>query len=361
VLEILALFYFIVFCKLGTIFVLVYNLFMLGNKLCIDLGTSRSVISTTKNRDLISEPTVVATSSECGEVLSVGEQAKELLGRTTDDISACRPMQSGVIADYEKIEIFLAHLINRVVKKNSFLKPEVILSVPCGATSVESRAVIDATYSVGAKNVYLVPSPLLAAIGAGLPVSQPSGNVVVTMGAGITETAVVSLYGIVNYGSLRLGGADFDDAIIHHIRRKYGLVIGISSAEEVKISLGDALSRGGEVFFEVKGRDSITGFPKITEVSSTEISACLAPLLEKISLSIQEVLGKMPPELATDVLDKGITLTGGLSQMTNIDKYISDCIGVPVHVSDSPQDCVINGLLLVLDHIDQFSKSMIKR
>lgn len=334
---------------------------MVGMKFCIDLGTTNSIVANKKRGIILSEPTVVAISRDSGKVLAVGSAAKDMLGRTPDDILAIRPLKSGVIADYEMTEILLKYLLNKVIGKSHFMKPDVIISIPGGATSVESRAVLDASYAADARNAYLVPGPLAAAIGAGLPVSQPSGNIIVNIGGGTTEIAVVSLYGIVVHGSVRVGGNDFDDSIIQHIRRKYNLIIGESTAESVKISVGNALNLGAEEILEVRGRDSVTGFPRIAEVSSKEINESLYRNLEKIALAVKDVLEKTPPELAADILDKGIVLSGGTSQLKNIDKYISEYIGVPVHVAEDPINCVIKGLVIVLDHLDQFTKSMIRR
>ena len=334
---------------------------MLGTKFCIDLGTNNSIVANRKGDILLAEPTVVAISEDTKKVLAAGGVAKDMLGRTPEDILAIKPLKNGVIADFEMAEIYLRYLLNGVVGKSHFLKPEVIISFPCGATSVESRAILDVAYSVGVKNAYLVPSPLAAAIGAGLPISQPSGNIIVDIGAGITEVAVVSLYGIVVHGSVRVGGNGFDEDILQHIRRKYGLVIGEETAEEVKKSVGNALNLGTEIIMEVRGRDSVSGFPRIAEVSSREVNDCLGRNLERIALCIKEVLEATPPELASDILDKGLVLSGGTSQMKNIDKYISEYIGVPVHVSEDPSICVIKGLSIVLEHLDQFTKSMIRR
>jgi len=334
---------------------------MLTKKLAIDLGTTNSIVYMKKKGILLMEPTVVAISEESGNVLAVGSEAKKMLGRTPEYIKAFKPLKNGVIADYQVTEVLLRYFITKAIGPSRLIKPDVIISIPAGATSVESRAVLDAAYSAGAKRAYLVPEPLAAAIGAGLPVSQPSGNIIVNIGGGTTEIAVVSLYGIVTHGSVRVGGNAFDEAIIQYLRREHGLVIGEGTAEGVKISLGTAvLPKTGDMV-EVKGRDSVTGFPRIVEVSSEEINACMERDLERIGMAIKGVLESTPPELSADILDKGIVLSGGTSQLTNIDKYISDYIGVPVHVADEPILCVVKGLANVLDHFEEFSKSMIKR
>ncbi len=339
---------------------------MLSNKVCIDLGTTRTRVSVRGKSNLVEEPTVVAVSQDSSQnysgdsfdILAIGKQAQDMLGRSPEDIIPIKPLKNGVIAEYNIAEVFLKNLLSRSLGR-TFLKPDILLSVPSGATSVESRAVLDVAYNVGAKSAYLIPSPLAASIGAGLPVSQPSGNIIVSMGGGITETAVVSLYGIVAQGSLRLGGEDLTQSIIAHIRRKYGLVIGEGTAEDVKIKIGDALALSDEIL-EVKGRDSITGFPRIAEISSKEVNEDLQTDLQRIACSIKDVLEKTPPELSSDVLDKGIVLCGGSSLMKNVDKYISEYIGVPVHVAESPTECTIKGLQVVLEHLDKFSKVMIR-
>jgi len=299
---------------------------MLTKKLAVDLGTSNSIVYMRKRGILLMEPTVVAISEEDGSVLAVGSDAKKMLGRTPEDIKALKPLKSGVIADYQVTEVLLRYFINKAIGTSRLIKPDVIISIPAGATSVESRAVLDAAYSAGAKRAYLVPEPLAAAIGAGLPVSQPSGNIIVNIGGGTTEIAVVSLYGIVTHGSVRVGGNDFDDAIIQYLRRKHGLVVGEGTSEGVKISLGTAV------------------LPKT-----------------RIAMTVKSVLESTPPELSADILDKGIVLSGGTSQLKNIDKYMSNYIGVPVHVADEPILCVVKGLAIVLDQFEEFSKSMIKR
>lgn len=334
---------------------------MLTKKLAIDLGTSNSIVYMKKKGILIMEPTVVAVSEESGNVLAVGSEAKKMLGRTPEYIKAFKPLKKGVIADYQVTEVLLRYFINKAIGTSRLIKPDVVISIPAGATSVESRAVLDAAYSAGAKRAYLVPEPLAAAIGAGLPVSQPSGNIIVNIGGGTTEIAVVSLYGMVTHGSVRVGGNDFDEAIIQYLRREHGLIIGEGISEGVKISLGTAvLPKTGDMA-EVKGRDSVTGFPRIVEVSSEEVNTCMERDLERIGRAIKGVLEATPPELSADILDKGIVLSGGTSQLKNIDKYISDYIGVPVHVADEPILCVVKGLAKVLDQFDEFSKSMIKR
>ncbi len=333
---------------------------MVPKKLAIDLGTSNSSIYVKKKGIITTEPTVVAVSEENSEIMSIGEDARKMLGRTPEDIIALRPMKSGVIADYGIARVFISYFINKALSKSKFFKPEAVVSIPVGATSVESKAVLDSVHEAGAKKVYLVPGPLAAAIGAGSPVSQPSGNVIMTLGGGISEIGVISLYGIVVHGSVRVGGIDFDRSIAQYLRREHGLIVGEETAELVKIEIGDALQNPRVEVFEVKGRDSVTGFPRIVEITSEDIYPSLEMILEKIASTTKDVLERTPPELSSDILDKGIVLSGRTSMLKNIDKYISNYVGVPVHVAEEPGVCVINGLGRVLDHLDEFSKSMIK-
>ena len=334
---------------------------MLSKKLAIDLGTANSIVYVRGKGIVLMEPTVVAVTQEGRKIQAIGSSAKKMLGRTPEDIEALKPLKSGVIADYQVTEVLLRYLITESIGKSRFVKPDVVISIPAGATSVESRAVLDAAYAAGAKKAYLVPEPLAAAIGADLPVSRPSGNIIVNIGGGTTEIAVVSLYGIVVHGSVRVGGNSFDESIVQYLRREHGLVIGEETAEGVKINLGTAMTPTSSDIIEVKGRDSVTGFPRIVEVSSEEINACMERDLERIAMAIKDVLESTPPELSSDILDKGIVLSGGSSQLKDLDKYISNYIGVPTHLADEPILCVIKGLGRVLDHLDEFSKSMIQR
>jgi rod shape-determining protein MreB len=242
-----------------------------------------------------------------------------------------------------------------------FIKPDVVISIPAGATSVEARAVLEAAYSAGAKSAYLIPEPLAASIGAGLPVGEASGNMIVNIGGGTTEIAIVSLYGMVVHGSIRIGGNALDEIIASYVRRQYGLVIGDNTAEHVKIEIGSAIALPKEKTLEVKGRDSISGFPKTITLTSTEISASLVHPLSQIGTAIKNVLEKTPPELSSDIIDKGIVLSGGTAMLRNLDKYISNYTGVAVHVADEPLLCVVKGLGKAIENFDIFSRSMIKR
>lgn len=334
---------------------------MFSNKIAIDLGTANSLVYVSGKGIVLREPTVVAISVDDEKIVSVGNEAKEMLGKTPENIVATRPLKNGVIADYLVTEALLRYFINKVVGKARFFKPDVIVSIPAGATSVEARAVLEAAYSAGARNAYLIPEPLAAAIGAGLPVSEPSGNMIVNIGGGTTEIAIVSLYGMVVHGSVRVGGNALDEIISQHLRRKYNLIVGDATAERVKIEIGAAFPLVKEKTMEVKGRDYVTGFPKTVTIFSSEIVQSLAQPLSQIGLAIKNVLEKTPPELSSDIIDKGIVLSGGTALLQNLDKHITHFTGVPAHIADDPLLCVVRGLGKALENFDIFSKSMIKR
>ncbi len=334
---------------------------MLSNKIAIDLGTANSLVYVSGKGIVLREPTVVAVSIDDEKVVAVGAEARDMLGKTPEGITATRPLKNGVIADYSVTEALLRYFINKVSGKTRLFRPDVIVSIPAGATSVEARAVLEAAYSAGAKRAYLIPEPLAAAIGAGLPVSEPSGNMIVNIGGGTTEIAIVSLYGMVVHGSVRVGGNALDEFIAQHIRRKYNLVIGETTAERVKIEIGAAFPLPKDKTMEVKGRDYVTGFPKTITIASSEIVQILSQPLSQIASSIKNVLEKTPPELASDIIDKGIVLSGGTALLKNLDKHITHFTGVPVHISDEPLLCVVKGLAKALENFDIFSKSMIKR
>ncbi|RJR27984.1 rod shape-determining protein [candidate division WWE3 bacterium] len=334
---------------------------MFGKKIAIDLGTANSLVYVSGRGIVLREPTVVAVSIDEERVVAVGSEAREMLGKTPENITATKPLKDGVIADYVVTEALLRYFINKVMGRYRFVRPDVIISIPAGATSVEARAVLEAAYSAGAKRAFLIPEPLAAAIGAGLPISEPSGNMIVNIGGGTTEIAIVSLYGMVVHGSVRVGGNVLDETIATHIRRKYGLVIGDNTAERVKMEIGQAISPQKDRMMEVKGRDSVTGFPKTITVSASEIAGCMAQPLTQIAQAIKTVLEKTPPELSSDIIDKGIVLSGGTALLGDLDKHISEYTGVPVHIADDPLLCVVKGLSKALDNLDTFSKSMIKR
>ena len=335
---------------------------MFTKKIAIDLGTANSLVYVSGKGIVLQEPTVVAvTLDDDQRVISVGAHALEMVGKTPDNIVATRPLKSGVIADYLVTEALLRYFINKAVGSVRFFKPDVLVTVPAGATSVEARAVLDAAYSAGAKRAFLIPEPLAASIGTGLPISEPGGNMIVNIGGGTTEIAIVSLYGMVVHGSVRVAGNSLDEAIAQHIRRKYNLLIGDGAAEMVKITVGAAFPLPREEQMEVKGRDSVSGLPKTIVASSGEIVACLAPPLAQIALAIKSVLEKTPPELSSDIIDKGIVLSGGTALLRNIDKYITHFAGVPAHIADDPMLCVVKGAGKAIENLEIFDRSLTRK
>lgn len=334
---------------------------MFSKKIGIDLGTANSLVYVSGKGIVLREPTVVAVTLDDERVVAVGNDAREMLGKTPDTITATRPLKSGVIADYLVTEALLRYFITKSVPQNKFFKPDVMVSVPAGATSVESRAVLDAALSAGAKNAYLIPEPLAAAIGTGVPIGEPNGNMIVNIGGGTCEIAIVSLYGMVVKGSVRVGGNSLDEAISLHIRRKYNLLIGENTAERVKIDIGAAFPLPKDLKLEVKGRDSVSGLPKTVVVTSSEIVQCLSQPLSQIAVAIKNVLENTPPELSSDIIDKGIILSGGTALLRNVDKYIAHFTGVPVHVADDPLLCVVKGVGKALENLDLYAKSVYKK
>ena len=333
---------------------------MLSKKIAIDLGTANSLVYVFGKGIVLNEPTVVALTDDDEKIVAIGAVAREMLGKTPENLVASRPLKSGVIADYLVTETLLRYFVDKAIGRSRIFKPDIMVSVPAGATSVESRAVLDAAYSAGAKVAYLIPEPLAAAVGTGMPVSEPSGNMIVNIGGGTTEIAIVSLYGIVVHGSVRVGGHTLDEAISLYLRRKYNLLIGENTAEDVKIKIGAAYPLPKVKTLEVKGRDSVSGFPRTVTVTSGEIVECLSQPLSQIALAIKNVLEMTPPELASDIVDKGMTLSGGASLLQNLDKYITHFAGVPAHIADEPLFCVINGMAEILGRVDMYRKSVIK-
>lgn len=337
------------------------KLSQLSKKIAIDLGTANSVVYVVGRGIVLNEPTVVAVSLDDNKVVAVGETAKEMLGRTPVNITASHPLKSGVIADYLITEAMLRYFIGKAMGGAFLFKPEVMLSVPVGVTSVEARAVIDAALSAGARSAYLLPEPLAAAIGAKVPIAEAAGNLIVNSGGGTTEVALISLGGIVVSHSVRVAGSSLDDAIISHLRHNQGLWVGERTAEEIKIHIGAAVELPTPLKMEVKGRDAISGLPKIVEISSHEVHQALeAPLTEIIS-GIKHVLELTPPELASDVIDKGMVLSGGTALLRGFDQVLTQATGVPCHVADEPLLCVVKGCAVALENLDYFKKSLTQR
>ncbi len=333
-------------------------LFMFEKKIGIDLGTTTVLVYVPKRGIVINEPSVVAVSKIDKSILAVGKEAKDMLGRTPDTIVARRPLKDGVIADYRTTEAMLRYFINKALGGMRIFRPEVMIAVPGGITSTERRAVIDAAIAAGAKAAYIIKQPIVAAIGANIPIGSPNGHMIVEIGGGTSEMAVISLGGIVASTSVRIGGVKFDAAIMEHVRRTYGLAIGERTAEDIKIRCGSAMYLTEKLRMEVKGRDMITGLPKIVEVSSDDVTEAIQPLLEGILTTLKEVLYETPPELAADVMDKGIVISGGSSQLRNLDRLIAEATGVPTYVAQDPQLCVARGTGLALENLDAYKRSV---
>ncbi|NIP33171.1 MreB/Mrl family cell shape determining protein [Candidatus Saccharibacteria bacterium] len=331
---------------------------MLIKKIGIDLGTTTVLVYVPKRGIILHEPSVVAISTVDKKILAVGKEAKDMLGRTPDTIIARRPLKDGVIADYRTTEAMLRYFINKALGGVRIFRPEVMVAVPGGITSTERRAVIDATIAAGAKAAYIIKEPVVAAIGADIPIGSPSGHMVVDIGGGTAEIAVISLGGIVASESVRIGGTKFDQAIMEHTRRKYGLAIGERTAEEVKINIGSAMYMEDKLSMEVKGRDMMSGLPRIITINSDDITDAIQNELEGIIDAIKEVLQKTPPELSADVMDKGMILTGGSSQLRNLDQLFREATGVSAYVADDPQLCVAKGTGIALENLESYKRSI---
>ncbi len=331
---------------------------MFERQIGIDLGTVNVLVYVRGKGIVLNEPSVVAVSTVDGKIMAIGNDARAMLGRTPETIEVRRPMKDGVIADYLVTEAMLRYFITKVCGRLQILKPDVMIGVPSGVTSVESRAVHDAAVQAGARAAYLIPVPLAAAIGAQVPIAQPSGNMIVDIGGGVTEAAVISLNGIVVSASTRIGGNRLDEAIAAYIKRKYNLIIGERTAEEVKIKIGSALPLENELTMEVRGRDQVAGLPKTITITSSEVTEAIAENIDAIVATVREALEKMPPELASDVIDKGMVMTGGGSLLRYIDTLLTRETGVPCSVAENPLECVAIGAGLALEHYDILRKSI---
>lgn len=332
---------------------------MFQTKIGIDLGTANTLVHVPKKGVVINEPTVVAIAIDDNRVLAVGQEAKDMLGRTPETIVASRPMKDGVIADYRVTEAMLRYFINKALGNVRFFRPEVLISVPGGITSTERRAVIDAAQAAGAKNAYVIKETVASAIGAGIPIASASGNLVIDIGGGTTDVAVLSLGGIVTSTSVRVAGNKLDQAIIEYVRKKHGLAIGDRTSEEIKISIGSAMSLPEEEIMEIKGRDMISGLPKTVTISTNEIVTAIQEELKEIVKAVKTVLQETPPELASDIIDKGMVMTGGSAQLRNLDHYISEQLNVPCYVAEEPLLCVAKGTGIALEHLDSYKKSIL--
>lgn len=327
-------------------------------KIGIDLGTANTLVFVPGKGIIINEPSVVAVSLIENKVLAVGNEAKEMLGRTPDTIVASQPLRDGAIADYRVTEAMLRYFINKVTGRVRLFRPEIVLSIPAGVTSTERRAVIDAALKAGAKAAYVVKEPILAAIGAGIPIHTAQGNMIINIGGGTSEIAIISLGGVVAAHSARVGGNRIDQAISDYIKRKYSLAIGDRTAEEVKMKIGAAIAQVKEDSMEVRGRDLMGGLPKTIVIASNEVTEAVQDELREIINVIKQVLQETPPELAADVMDKGMVLSGGTAQLRYLDQLIAKTIGVPCYVADNPAFCVAKGTGIVLENLEVYKRSI---
>jgi len=331
---------------------------MLARQIGIDLGTVNVLVFVRGRGIVLREPSVVAISSNDSRIVAVGEEARQMLGRTPETIEVMRPMRGGVIADYLVTEAMLRYFISKVCGRVRLIRPEVMISVPVGVTSVESRAVRDAAIEAGAKSAYLIPEPLAAALGAGMPVHTPTGNMIVNIGGGATEAAVIAVNGIVVSSSVRVGGIRTDESIATYIRRKYNLLIGDQTAEDIKIEIGSALPLDKELQLEVRGRDQVTGLPKTIAITSGEVTEAIVGPLAAIATTVKAVLEKTPPELASDIIDRGIVMAGGGSLLRNVDRFLTGETGVPCHVAEDPLACVSLGAGKALEQYSILKRSL---
>ncbi|NMC35750.1 rod shape-determining protein [Candidatus Beckwithbacteria bacterium] len=334
---------------------------MLKKRISIDLGTANCLVYVEKKGIVLNEPSVVAVSMFDHKVVAVGYEAKEMLGRTPGNIVAKRPMRDGVIADYVITEAMLRYFIQKTCGRSMLFKPEVLICIPAGATQVEKRAVEDATIAAGASVAYIIQEPLAAAIGAGIPIGEASGNMILDIGGGAAESAVISLGGVVAHKSVRVGGNKLDDALISWIRKHHNLTIGETTAEDVKLKIGSALKVNKAKTYLIKGRDTVNGLPRRLEISTNELVEAYSPVLHQIVTMVKKVLEEVPPELSSDIIDKGIVMTGGTSMLENFDKLLAQEIGIPCYGAEDALFCVAKGTGVVLENLDMYKRSLSRR
>jgi len=330
-------------------------------KLGIDLGTTSILVYVPGKGVILNEPSVVAVSEDDNKILAIGVEAKKMIGRTPENIIAYRPMRDGVIADYRVTEAMLRYYIRKSLGKFNIAKPEVLISVPAGVTSTERRAVVEAALKAGAKNAFIVKEPILAAIGAGIPIYESVGNMIVDIGGGTTDVAVISLGGIVAATSVKCAGNKIDSAITDYIKKTFNLAIGDKTAEDIKINVGSAIPLDEELSMTIKGRDFVTGLPRSIEVKTNEIVRAIHRELKEIVKAIKDVFQETPPELASDIIDQGIIMTGGTSQLRNLPELIYRRTGVKAVLADDPLYCVAKGTGITLEHLDVYKKSIISK
>jgi len=333
---------------------------LISNDIGIDLGTANTLVFVRGVGIVLNEPSVVAVDTSNKKVLAIGASAKEMVGRTPGEISAIRPLKDGVIADFEITERLLSDFIKRVVRHKYLMKPRIVISVPSGITEVEKRAVRDSAENAGAREVYLIQEPMAAAIGVGLPVDRPTGSMIIDIGGGTSEIAVIALNGIVNNTSIRIAGDELNEAIVLYLKKNYNLLIGELTAEEIKIKIGSAFPLEKEESMEIKGRDLVAGVPKTLKISSVQIREALSEPVNAIVEAVRQALERTPPELAADILDRGIILTGGGALLRGMDKRLRQETNLPVNVAEDPLTCVVRGTGKVLENMAQYSKVLIK-
>ncbi|RKZ31179.1 rod shape-determining protein [bacterium] len=330
---------------------------ILSNDIGIDLGTANTLVFVKGRGIILNEPSVVAIENETGKVIAIGHDAREMLGRTPGHIRTVRPLKDGVIADFTMTEEMLREFIRRIIRKRFLIKPRIVISVPSGITEVERRAVTESAENAGARDVFLLNEPMAAAIGVGIPVEEPRGNMIVDIGGGTSEIAVIALSGIVNNTSIRIAGDEMDEAIITYLKREYNLAIGVNTAERVKIQIGSAYKLpGGEEHTDIKGRDAVDGLPKTLRISSTEIRKALDEPVRLIMQALRRALEHTPPELASDIVDRGIIMTGGGSLLRGFDQRIREETNLPVYVVDDPLTCVVMGTGRIINNTAKYSK-----
>lgn len=334
---------------------------MLRKRIAIDLGTANTLVWLAGEGIVANEPTVVAISADDNKVIAVGEEAKKMLGRTPEALVASRPMRDGVIADYQITEAMLRYFISKVSGRFQFFRPDVMICVPAGCTQVERRAALDATLQAGAAHAYLIDEPLAAAIGAGIPVSAPSGHMILDVGGGAAEAAVISLGGVVVHKSVRVAGNKIDEAVQEYLKKKHNLIIGDQTSEDLKIKLGSAVKLAKDEKKEISGRDLVFGLPRSVVVTSSEVTEAIKTPLMQIIGAVKGVLEDTPPELAADIIDKGIVMSGGTSLLRNFDKLLTEETGVPAHVAEDALFCVVRGTGVVMENIELWKRSVMTR
>lgn len=332
---------------------------MILKRLGIDLGTTNILIYIPEKGIVVNEPSVVALDASNNQVMAIGREAKEMLGRTPDSIIAAHPLKDGVIANFNITKAMLRHYINKLGGRIRLFRPDIMVAIPAGVTSTEKRAVIDACIAAGAKNAYVIKEPIAAALGAGIPIASSSGNMIIDIGGGTSEIAVIALGDIVASTSVRVGGNKMDLAISSYIRKKYNLVVGEATAEKIKIKVGAALPLKKELKMEVSGCNTITGLPESLMISSSDVVIGVREVLQEIIAAVKTVLQNTPPELASDVMDKGIVMTGGGSQLRQLDQMLTKITGVPCQTAEDPLLCVAKGTGIAVDNLDSFKKSVL--